>query len=208
MIARLRLPKILGSSTAWGRDSLGRRAWRAFFLAAYALTCLGIPVPGPNHRAPKGVRYPCEGRSCGCANAEQCWRSCHCSTLQEKIAWARANNVEIPPYVQELVAQQKDDAPCPCCCKKPTTATQSNPCCPPTAPNRPAAGSRCILLIDALGCRGHTGAWMAAFWGLPLPLVQVADPRNEPCGAVFPRPPDILISQATAPPDRPPRSFS
>jgi hypothetical protein len=63
--------------------------------------------------------FPCMNRPCGCRTAEQCWKQCCCFTNAEKVAWAKANHVQIPGFV--VVAAKKeslsDTKPC-CCCSK------------------------------------------------------------------------------------------
>lgn len=44
-------------------------------------------------------RFPCEGSSCGCRNAEQCWRSCCCRTFVQRMEWSRREGVPAPGYV-------------------------------------------------------------------------------------------------------------
>ncbi len=45
-------------------------------------------------------RYPCEGHACGCASATECWSSCCCHTVQERLAWAITNGVKPPASVK------------------------------------------------------------------------------------------------------------
>lgn len=44
-------------------------------------------------------RYPCEGHSCGCHSAESCWAECCCLAPAQKLAWAIANKVAVPPHL-------------------------------------------------------------------------------------------------------------
>ncbi len=65
-----------------------------------------------------GERYPCEGGRCGCLSAKQCWTTCGCHTLQQKVAWAQRNGVPIPDFV-DLSSIRYAEAPskpaCPLC---------------------------------------------------------------------------------------------
>lgn len=47
-------------------------------------------------------RYPCENCRCGCFSAEQCWMSCCCHTLEQRLAWAKANHVTPPSWLNSL----------------------------------------------------------------------------------------------------------
>lgn len=56
--------------------------------------------------------YPCQNCRCGCASAEQCWTSCCCYSLRERLAWARKNNVVPPAFVSYLMEIDTDSKPC------------------------------------------------------------------------------------------------
>ncbi len=43
--------------------------------------------------------FPCMNRPCGCLSADQCWKKCCCFTNEQKVAWAKANDVKIPEFV-------------------------------------------------------------------------------------------------------------
>lgn len=47
-----------------------------------------------------GERYPCEVHACGCGSARSCWLDCCCMDDAGKLAWAIAEGVEPPSYVQ------------------------------------------------------------------------------------------------------------
>jgi hypothetical protein len=88
-------------------------------LAAILLPLPIAPVaqidPGKDTSQP----FPCQNRPCGCRSAEQCWKKCCCFTNSQKIAWAKANGVELPDYVlaaakKETVTKKK---PCALCSK-------------------------------------------------------------------------------------------
>ena len=67
-------------------------------LAIYVVTAAGVPLPSGNHVHKSGELFPCATSPCGCASAEQCWRSCCCHTLAERFAWAREHGVRPPEY--------------------------------------------------------------------------------------------------------------
>jgi hypothetical protein len=124
------------------------------------------------------VPFPCMLKSCGCRNAEDCWRGCCCFTNTQKLAWASKNNVDVPAYVVDAAhrEQQSSDsstshggwlsllatlfAPvtsahgADCCSKSSDSSSPEGACC-----TVPAAGSRDVTLrlvstVKALQCRG------------------------------------------------------
>lgn len=85
-------------------------------MSLLALLCLAailfpLPIapvaqidPGKDTSQP----FPCQNRPCGCRSAEQCWKKCCCFTNSQKVAWAKANGVDLPDYV--LAAAKKETA--------------------------------------------------------------------------------------------------
>lgn len=91
------------------RRSIGRliyrRAASATLLAAYAVTAIGVPLPSGGLPQKSGELYPCANCGCGCASAEQCWRSCCCHTLAERMAWAHEHHVRPPKFAIAMARQ-------------------------------------------------------------------------------------------------------
>lgn len=80
-----------------------------FFLASYLVVATGVPLPV---RAPVSLgteRFPCMHGTCGCRTAEQCWRSCCCMTLSQRLAWAKANGVTPPADILAMAKRMADD---------------------------------------------------------------------------------------------------
>src|SRR5882672_16023 len=75
-----------------------RRAMSTPTLAMYCMATFGVPLPA-SPRKSGDEPYPCQSSRCGCMSAEQFWRSCCCTTLEERLAWAERNNVTPPDYV-------------------------------------------------------------------------------------------------------------
>src|SRR6188472_3434549 len=80
------------------RRSLRRRLISAVLAAMYLVTAAGIPLPAGNLARKSGELFPCSDCACGCASAEQCWRSCCCHSLAERMEWARVHGVRPPEY--------------------------------------------------------------------------------------------------------------
>lgn len=105
------------------------RLWLGLLTAWFFVVISGLPLPmlqdviresdiassasssganGKIRRAEKdrSQPFPCMFSSCGCSNAEQCWRQCCCHDLSSKLAWAKQNHV-VPPDFVIAEARQK-----------------------------------------------------------------------------------------------------
>src|SRR5262249_13627897 len=78
------------------RTSL-RRSISIATAVLYSFLVFGVPLPAAVRKR-GDVPFPCQDNPCGCATAEQCWRSCCCTTAEERFAWAARNNVTPPDY--------------------------------------------------------------------------------------------------------------
>lgn len=185
-------------------------AW--FALGLYLATASGMPLPVLNVRV-SDERYPCENHGCGCASAASCWRECCCFSLEQKLAWARANGVTPPASVQQAAKQK---APAPrggSCCRSATVATaqaccsatpQKKSCCSTQVAVEPKAKVQWQFALRALGCRGQAGDWLVAEPAVPVTAVELVS---------APLPPEWLtVVSETAepllltPPTPPPRA--
>lgn len=131
-----------------------RSAIVACTLVSYLLAAVGLPLPV---RAAKerGEPFPCQDSACGCRTAEQCWRSCQCLTLEQRLAWARARGITPPAYVAETAAAEGGG----CCCQESTTSS----CCqsPKNAAPAAADGPRGPL-FSAHRCQGLSTIWISS----------------------------------------------
>jgi hypothetical protein len=216
----------------------GRRAgWRGFArrltaclaLFAYLLTALGGPLPvvrAKDHTQP----FPCQDHPCGCLTADACWRHCCCFGPEEKLAWARAHNIEPPSYA-ELPSRSGWNAPrlgdanrgsCDCrhCATpvhKPGTSESKSRC----AADREPAGCcsakhtkdssrqspsrlRWTLGVDVLRCHGQSNLWVSFGAVSPPPPALNWQPSWQLAGklVILDLSPPIV---ALAPPKPPPR---
>ena len=112
----------------WHRSRASRRRrWRRgalalLLIANQVVICAGLPLPAVAAAPQKdrGQPFPCMDRPCGCMNAQQCWRSCCCFSMQEKLAWAEAHHIEPPAYVREEAEREARESKrtretCPAC---------------------------------------------------------------------------------------------
>jgi hypothetical protein len=157
---------------------LRRRATSLTMLAVYVVTAAGVPLPSGNHVHKSGELFPCSECPCGCATPEQCWRSCCCHTLAERMAWARVHGVRPPEFAIAAAMRGGVDV-----------AWLTCKLGAPLSPALPAAGegagrllaktcchcraekhdeqpqlkvSRHLIAWRALECKGQSSNWLAA----------------------------------------------
>jgi hypothetical protein len=78
-------------------------------ILGYGVLALGLPLPagmGQKGASPgldaagtiaakdRSVPFPCMNSPCGCASADQCFRDCCCTTLAERVAFARRHRLD------------------------------------------------------------------------------------------------------------------
>jgi len=208
------------------RRTFRRKATASLALVAYLISAFGLPLPALATKN-LGERYPCEGRVCGCASAEECWRHCCCLTPRQRWAWASANGVEPPSYAE----RPSEDDCCAatvhpvseartvgrCCAKHERHANAS--CCA-----SPAQGDTCeahssnradahgkhrtsvpwLASVMAFQCRGVSMLWVSSGAVFPPVPPLTWNPRLPYLGCVW-CPELSLLSIALAPPLHPPR---
>ena len=85
-----------------------RRLLSAITLAVFMMASMGVmPNPATLSRWLGGTaeRHPCEGHSCGCGSAHDCWTNCCCHTPEQRLAWAIREGVQPPAFVKYTQAQ-------------------------------------------------------------------------------------------------------
>ena len=177
----------------------GRRSLSAALLAVYVFTAAGVPLP-TGHVAHSDELYPCSNCACGCASAEQCWRSCCCHTLAERFAWAREHNVRPPEYAIAAAKLARLDlawlgiksspqiaTSASSCCRQVANSSAPRPCCQKRASAATCAGGQVchksgekkskndgqVVMWRALACHGQSMNWLAA-----VPTLIVARPQE------------------------------
>ena len=148
-----------------------RKAASLLALAGILMSSLGIVVL-PDKRRDSSEAFPCEGGHCGCSSAAQCWQSCCCTSVAERIAWATANDVTPPSFLVELLAAAKDrrvvNRSATCCSRSDLQIGHAESCELDRDRELPA---RAVLLSDLSRCRGLS-KYMAIFGAAicePLP---------------------------------------
>ncbi len=89
----------------------------------YVITAAGVPLPGGNLAKKSGEMFPCMDCPCGCNSAEQCWRSCCCHSLAERMDWAHDHGVRPPEYAIDEARRQRIDL---CWLDEPAGARREN----------------------------------------------------------------------------------
>jgi hypothetical protein len=170
--------------------SFRQRLASAMLLVVYVVTAAGIPLPTGSVQT-GGELYPCAEHACGCASAEQCWRSCCCHSLAERFAWAQEHKVRPPEYAIAAARRAGLDLawlgepamilghrPATCCSAK-TTLTVSTCCqkiivqcdsapghagCCGEPHNQAPRGKAANQVIGwrTLECQGHSADWLFA----------------------------------------------
>ncbi len=163
------------------RSIRGRTA-RILLLTAYLFTAAGVPLPAGDLAHTSGELFPCSDCACGCASAEQCWRSCCCHSLAERFAWARVHGVRPPEFAITEARRTRIDlawlleppgvdakTPSASCCARqlvadaPACCHSKSDCCGDHHEQHPSEGkSSRIIGWKALSCQGHSSNWGAA----------------------------------------------
>jgi len=145
----------------WG---FRRAVSRALRVCAIALAMIGFliattgVIPNPSYLTKLatgiiGERYPCEGGRCMCASARECWTTCQCHTLSQRVAWAEREGVAIPSYVDlsdlEAGVCEPSKPACPLCAMADGAGDEENEQTP--APLQSANG---LPTLSPIGCKG------------------------------------------------------
>jgi hypothetical protein len=122
-------------------------------LTSHFLCAFGFPLPA---RSPvsdyRNRPFPCQSQACGCLTSEECWKGdCCCYTLEEKLAWADAREIEPPAHVRPMVEARKG-----------STAAIKNACCSEDklTPDKQRFSAerrarRWVVGVFAQNCRGN-----------------------------------------------------
>jgi hypothetical protein len=184
-----------------------RRPIAALSLVIYLAAMIGVPLPMPQvagqHR---GTPFPCQNHHCGCASAEQCWRSCCCYSPQERLAWAKAHGVTMPADARaELERASHDDHEHAGCCDLAAgDHAADGHACGQCKNHEDTSGVRWVLGVQAQKCQGLTLLWVAIGATLPLEIISLWEFDWSPSGQVCVADGDFspLPAEPSVPPPR------
>lgn len=201
--------------------------WRSL-VTAIAAACYLIGSLGalPSHQAIVGwfgerssERFMCESDGCGCATAHQCWTSCCCHSLTERLAWAIREGVAPPAFVkfsdeQWLAAMNSvepgkahcelcvDEAKSKLACGEFTACSDDRGAIAENVAHTPRSGSS----VSPLSCKGvSTLVFVSVPPALPLAAV-VVFPGSERVVAMTEIRDDLASSRGLDVPAPPPRT--
>ncbi|MBX3441571.1 MAG: hypothetical protein KF774_04130 [Planctomyces sp.] len=178
---------------------------------------LPSPLRAPDDQKDTSVPFPCMHSACGCANAEQCWTSCCCTTREERIAWAKEHLGAVPVALQESAApkscslaparstcQHRCESSASTCCETASADSDCRTCGRKSASSKAKQlqGGR-IAFRDVLRCRGLTAGWSIFSIAIPQQpareLIGAPQPAERVCS-----PESLLLSSIPLPPPSPP----
>ena len=152
----------------------------ALTLLAFVAASFGV-VPTPRWldsvlgavaaRLAEPERFPCEGCSCACAGASECWSHCCCHTEEQRVAWAIENGVTPPSGLRgsllALFAKRKSEAErrdlaAPAVAVRSSEAPRLPPCCAAREHAALAAASAPVAAADCCDRSGADSATAAA----------------------------------------------
>jgi hypothetical protein len=167
------------------------------------------------------VPFPCQGKACDCASADDCWASCCCHNDDEKLAWAAKNGISPPEwFVEGLrrtnpnlvagVAKTCCSAQRPSCCQAPETQTSASSCCATKrprseSPEQCAANNRktqpiSVCVKQQRKCKGQDGVLHLDLVFVELTESSLIPDRSKPEFRLF----DVPTRTVAIPPPTPP----
>jgi len=79
---------------------LARRVVCVLVLLSVCAASFPLPVPIiATSFKDRSIPFPCQDHPCGCRDAKQCWTTCGCLSMTEKLRWAEARGIAPPNYV-------------------------------------------------------------------------------------------------------------
>jgi hypothetical protein len=170
------------------------------------LGSLGVPIWSPVTKDLSSP-FPCQHHSCGCHDAQSCWKSCCCFSHEQKVAWAAKHNVAVPEYARDHSQQVAEESavtksPGKKCCHQGKDCAKHEANQIARAPN--SAKPTLVRIEDAHRCQ--TGEALVVMLGQALPSqVAVAGVTFTLIGDFVPPTilvPDCMAQCPAAPPPR------
>lgn len=204
-----------------------RRILVGLCIFAHLALTVGFPLPQVSEASADSRPFPCKHHQCGCRSAEQCWRSCCCMSMREKLAWAKSHGVMPPDYVIQGAGEEDSAVRAPACCqhvgRKKSSCCQSDgddnagACCRKSSSSkstadRPSAKPRraqtdWVVGIHALKCQGLSLLWVTHGAIVPPPARLELPVETSPPTWCVPRFSQIWQSVDSSPDVPPPRVF-
>lgn len=199
------------------------------------LVAVGFPLPAVSGSQAKtsDIPYPCQTRPCGCRISEECWRGdCCCFTLEQKLAWAREQEITPPEHAVRLAESRaarasrhgtccsqnagkaasnccaSDKPECPSCVRQDAAHQESDDRTIASDGGREASGRSFDLVIGifALQCHGPPGAGMLAASPAIAPAIQIVSLDPPRCSVLIEIPETTLSLQHIRPVTPPPKA--
>ncbi|MBS0209858.1 MAG: hypothetical protein JSS27_12995 [Planctomycetes bacterium] len=176
-------------------------------LAAFGAAAVGLPMPSLVLN-PTGEAYPCAAHGCGCHSAENCWRNCCCHTPAQRLAWAKRNNVIVPPewLPAPIVAAVSMPASAKqSCCQQRSSCEQRG--AQTSSPEAQPASSETLVWYSAIAarqCQGQGNLWAVVGASLPPPI-QISWAAEWPLVAQAATLYQVASGEPAQPPIPPPR---
>lgn len=185
-------------------------------ILGYGVLALGLPLPagmvqqgevpgldaaGVIAAKDRTAVFPCMNSPCGCASADQCFRDCCCTTLAERLAFARRHRLDAGLIaslearlggVGELAERKPQGACCASdrpekrCCERqtePEALPAAERCCQDSVtaassendplPKVERGRVRQVALRAMLACKGLVTSWLAVGGAPPTPRFEV-----------------------------------
>ena len=156
-----------------------RQCVRCVTLLAYLLVTSGVSLPQIGFDSKQASEsFPCAGRGCGCATAEQCWRQCCCTSLENRLGWANQKKIQPPEWITHFPGEVpptlgRNHSRANCSSEQPVTcahASQNASTSPKTQP---------MTFVGSLRCKGSAAGWLVT--GSDAPLLLPLDLRWDDC---------------------------
>jgi len=170
-------------------SSIAQRILCVLVLVAVCAASLPLPVPVvASSYKDRSIPFPCQDHPCGCRNALQCWTSCGCLSMAEKLSWAKTRGITPPSFVDAKATTKS--ACCSsktksCCSEKSSASSHACQQCESTKRSpKPAATMakesprRIVLLTSYIAkCGGHDSLIASLPWSIiakPFALVSAS----------------------------------
>jgi hypothetical protein len=185
----------------------------AVALSAFGIVLMSLGVSGGSVRhKDRSTPFPCMFSRCSCETAADCWRSCCCHSVAERIAWARKRNIE-PPREVLAKAAKIEAVERRACCSKEGSPDREIQCCAKTSgcDKRPIGDTLTqrreagVVAVDAApSCSGPGDTGTGLRPGTTVVCTSF-DVHLDPCGwCDYPH--ERFYSAAARPLEKPPRA--